>query len=56
MLYYHVDKAQALIDSLSTQSFANEDIIAKLFKEAETLCSFADGFRDKVTQVSKELS
>ena len=34
MLDYHVDEAQELIDLLSTQSFANEDIIAKLFKEA----------------------
>ena len=55
MLDYHVDEAQELLDSLSTQSFANEDIMSKLFKEAEILCSFADGFRDKVNQVSKEL-
>ena len=56
MLDYHVDEAQELLDSLSTQPFANEAIIAKLFKEAEILCSFADEFRNKVTQVSKELS
>ena len=52
----NVDEAQELLDSLSTQPFANEAIIAKLFKEAEILCSFADEFRNKVTQVSKELS
>ena len=56
MLDYHVDEAQELLDSLSTQPFANEAIIAKLFKEAEILCSFADEFRNKITQVSKELS
>lgn len=56
MLDYHVDEAQELIDSLSTQSFANEDIISKLFKEAKILCSFADEFQNKLTQVSKELS
>ncbi len=56
MLDFHVDEAQELLDSLSAQPFANEAIIAKLFKEAEILCSFADEFRNKVTQVSKELS
>ena len=56
MLDFHVDEAQELLDSLSTQSFANEAIITKLFKEAEILCSFADEFRNKVNQVSKELS
>ena len=56
MLDYHVDEAQELLDSLSTQSFANEDIISKLFNEARILCSFADEFRNKVTKVSKELT